>query len=98
MFCFYSGYFVSTKYAYLIKCRNFKLIVLSNQQIYPYFDKHILSTEDQSGFRANLSTFMALEIYITNDFVCCNKILNTCATLIGLTKAFDSVFHYILVK
>lgn len=78
-----------------IVCKIFEIIIKDRLVSYSYFDKHMIITLSQFGFRRQTSTIKTLtHIIITEGF---DEEHDTIAVLCDLTEAFDCVNVDILV-
>ena len=71
---------------------------LFNNRLDKLIDKHILISESQYGFKINRSTSLALIDSIEEIPNSLDQKKYTVGILIDLTKAFDTINHYILFK
>lgn len=67
------------------------------QQLSQYFENNNLFNSSQFGFRKNLSTIKAVEKVVSEIIESFETHMIACATMVDLSKAFDSVSHDILL-
>lgn len=68
-----------------------------HQQMNLYFERNNLISNTQYGFRSKLSTVKAVENIVSDIYDGFEKRLISCATLLDLNKALDTVSHSTLI-
>jgi len=63
-----------------------------------FLNKNKLLTNFQNGFRNNASTELAVSAIYESFLENMDKVKTTCAVFLDLCKAFDTVYHKILLR